>query len=61
MLNTDFFISFRSAKNEINDSKEFSDAVCDKDLALDLEVQQALAKKTNGRIQQDDLTSHLAR
>lgn len=44
-----------------SNSKEFSEAECDRDLALDLEVQQTLANTPNGKIQQEDLTSLLAR
>jgi hypothetical protein len=37
-----------------NDSREFSEAECDRELALDLEVQRTMAK-------QEELTSLLAR
>jgi hypothetical protein len=47
--------------NGFTDSREFSEAECDRDLALDLEVQQCLANKANGKVQQDELTSLLAR
>lgn len=69
------YISFHSSESDVNleeglrfrppngftDSREFSEAECDRDLALDLEVQQTLANKANGKIQQEDLTSLLAR
>lgn len=49
-------------------SREFSDAECDRDLALDLEVQQCLANTNNnklnlnnGKVQQNELTSLLSR
>lgn len=47
--------------NGFTDSREFSEAECDRDLALDLEVQQTLANKANAKVQQEDLTSLLAR
>lgn len=47
--------------NGFTDSREFSEAECDRDLALDLEVQQTLANKANEKIQQEDITSLLAR
>lgn len=47
--------------NGFTDSREFSEAECDRDLALDLEVQQTLANKLKEKIQQEDLTSLLAR
>lgn len=43
------------------DSQEFSDAECDRDRALDLEVQKALEKKVEEKILPEELTSLLAR
>lgn len=45
------------------DSREFSDAECDRDRALDLEVQQVMANNNDvtQKIQRDELTSLLAR
>jgi len=45
--------------NGFSDSREFSEAECDRDHALDLEVQQALANKMNGKIQHEEITSLL--
>lgn len=47
--------------NGFTDSQEFSDAECDRDIALDLEVQQTLGNKANEKIQQEELASLLAR
>jgi hypothetical protein len=69
------FLSFDSIDSEVNieaglkfrppngftDSREFSETECDRDRALDLEVQQTLENCTNGKIQQEELTSLLAR
>lgn len=43
------------------DSQEFSDAECDRDRALDLEVQKALEEKVEEKILPEELTSLLAR
>jgi hypothetical protein len=72
-----FFSSSHSSESDVNmeeglrfqppngfiDSREFSEAECDRDLALDLEVQQTLenTSKVNGKVQHDELTSLLAR
>lgn len=48
--------------NGFTDSREFSEAECDRDVALDLEVQQCLANEAgNGKFQQNELTSLLSR
>jgi hypothetical protein len=45
--------------NGFSDSRELSEAECDRDVALDLEVQQALDSKMNGKIHQEEMTSLL--
>lgn len=42
------------------DSREFSEAECDRDRALDLEVQRVM-ENNNQKIERDELTSLLAR
>jgi hypothetical protein len=45
--------------NGFSGSREFSEAECDRDHALDLEVQEALGSKMNGKIPHEELTSLL--
>lgn len=47
--------------NDFTDSKEFSDAECDRERALDLEVQQTFENDQLKKIEQEELTSLLAR
>lgn len=48
-----------SSSNDFTDSKEFSEAECDRDRALDLEVQRVMEKSLNA--EREELTSLLAR
>lgn len=59
-VNLDETIKFRPP-NGFSDSREFSEAECDRDRALDLEVQQALGTKTNVKANAEEITSLLAR
>jgi hypothetical protein len=59
-VNLDEAIKFRPP-NGFTDSREFSETECDRDRALDLEVQQALANKANGKASAEEITSLLAR
>lgn len=43
------------------DSKEFSEAECDRERALDLEVQQVMENNDAKKIEKEELTSLLAR
>lgn len=43
------------------DSREFSEAECDRDRALDLEVQQVMENNDVRKIEREELTSLLAR
>lgn len=48
--------------NGFTDSREFSEAECDRERALDLEVQQVMEKNNETpKIERDELTSLLAR
>lgn len=43
------------------DSREFSEAECDRERALDLEVQQVMENNDAKKIEKEELTSLLAR
>lgn len=43
------------------DSREFSEAECDRERALDLEVQRVMENNDSNTIEKDELTSLLAR
>lgn len=47
--------------NDFTDSKEYSDAECDRERALDLEVQRTFENDQLKKIEQEELTSLLAR
>lgn len=58
-VNEDQKLRHAPSSNEFADSKEFSEAECDRDLALDLEVQRVMEKSINA--EREELTSLLAR
>lgn len=47
--------------SEFTDSREFSEAECDRERALDLEVQQVMENNDAKKIEKEELTSLLAR
>lgn len=60
-VNIEAGLKFRPPSG-FTDSREFSEAECDREQrALDLEVQRTLENCSNGKIQQEELTSLLAR
>lgn len=59
-VNLETGIHFRPPSG-FTDSREFSDTECDRDRALDLEVQQVMENNDMRKIERDELTSLLAR
>lgn len=59
-VNLESSIRFRPPSG-FTDSREFSETECDRDRALDLEVQQVMENNDMRKIERDELTSLLAR
>ena len=59
-VNLDAGLCFRPPIG-FTDSREFSEAECDRERALDLEVQQVMENNDVRKIERDELTSLLAR
>lgn len=59
-VNIEAGVRFRPPSG-FTDSREFSEAECDRDRALDLEVQQVMENNDLRKIERDELTSLLAR
>lgn len=50
-----------SPRSVFSDSREFSEAECDRERALDLEVQRVMENNDSKTVEKDELTSLLAR